>query len=743
MLRWLITIACVVLVLSSLTGCGAESKSNSEGSRPGQPATSPFSLALPKSASAAYKVRHCLGGYFQQLAPFSYHNAEVSSQRGKFTPNYDLAAEPPTHDFAYAMYAYDVSSFGVLDGQVRYSFNEPPQFTGGDGSEMWVGLSDWDAGRWRWFTCTDATLLDTGLANLNGFVDGNGVLVLVVVMLGTSDPELHWIGVGGNLPPEASYEIDPPAPAVAEQVSFSAASSADWDGEIVKYEFDFGEGAGYEDFGSTNDASHSYNTAGTYITHLRVTDDAGLTDTDSITIEVETPAHGVVPSLTCDPAPATVLHSVSFDASGSLPSTGASIAGYSFDFDGDGAADQTGASATGTHVFTWAGSYNASVTVTDDAAHSETLTLPVEVVEARTWQLVFEQPAYPTFGLVDAGGRPALAYVSPERSQVCYIRAQDGQGATWPAASTLLDISSTFSGRMSTAIVDGTPALVYASNPQQYHYWVRYAHAGSATGLPEGNWNIISVVDMGYVSEMTQLGLVSVMGKPAITYPQRDDEKLYYQRAQDANGSTWSAPVEIEDNYVSSFSQSLAIVNGMPAVAYQSGPNLSDLSVCVRRATNLAGSAWDEPVVVVEYGPYAYGRDGLGLRQAGAVTALTYQINNSGKLQFVRENTGAWDDKVAVDLNNAIGYWSSWDMLGGKPAIASKDEYDDQLVFIRALDATGSDWPNQSTVLDGVAGTDTGPDVGGYSCMLVINDTPVIAYYNATGGTVRVMALVE
>jgi PKD repeat protein len=738
MLRWLFTTAYVFLVLTSLNGCGADSTSQAGGSKLGQPLASPFSLALPKSASVVFKERHCLGGHFQQLAPYSFHNAEPYSQRAKFTPDYAPAAAPPARDFAYAMYAYDVSSFGVLEGQVRYSFAQPPA----DYGDMWVGLSDWDTGRWRWFDCTGDTLLDTGLANLNGFVDGKGILALVVVMLGTGESQLDWLGVGGNLPPEASYEIDPSAPAVGEQVSFSSASSADWDGSIAKYEYDFGEGAGYQDFGATNDAAYTYNTAGTYITHLRVTDDAGLTDTDSITIEVDTPAHGVVPSLTCDPATATVLHSVAFDASGSLPSTGASITDYTFDFDGDGTADQTGTSPTGAFAYPWAGNYTVSVTVTDDAAQSETLLVQIEAVEARTWQLVYEKPARPTFGLVDAGGRPALAYVPDNQVQVLYTRALDGQGATWPAEPTLLDIASTFTGCMSTAIVDGTPALVYVSNPQQYHFWVRYAHAGAATGLPEGNWTINNVVDMGYVVEMTQLGLASAMGKPAITYPLRTDEKLYYRRANDVNGSTWSSPVVIEEGYSSSFSQCLTIVNGMPAIAYQSGPDLNHQSVCVRRATNLAGSAWGAPAVVIEYGMYSYGRNGLCLRQAGGITAVTYQINNSGKLQFAREDTGVWDS-VSVEPNNAIGYWSTWDMLGGKPVIAAKDNYDGQLVFMRALDATGSTWPNTSTVLDGVADSKTASEVGNYARMLVINDTPVIAYYNATAGTVRVMALVE
>lgn len=78
-------------------------------------------------------------------------------------------------------------------------------------------------------------------------------------------------------------------------VIFNADRSYDIFGTIVKYEFDFGEGAGWEDFGLTTTAPHVYSSEGTYTARLRVTDDDGNTDTDQALIQVgETGGDGVV-----------------------------------------------------------------------------------------------------------------------------------------------------------------------------------------------------------------------------------------------------------------------------------------------------------------------------------------------------------------------------------------------------------------------------------------------------------------
>ena len=74
-----------------------------------------------------------------------------------------------------------------------------------------------------------------------------------------------------------------------QSVSFNASGSSDVDGNIVSYLWDFGDST----TGSGVFVNHIYNNAGIYNVTLTVTDNDGLTDTDSIMITV----NNVIPSV--------------------------------------------------------------------------------------------------------------------------------------------------------------------------------------------------------------------------------------------------------------------------------------------------------------------------------------------------------------------------------------------------------------------------------------------------------------
>jgi PKD repeat protein len=69
-------------------------------------------------------------------------------------------------------------------------------------------------------------------------------------------------------------------------VAFDGSSSTDPDGTIASYAWDFGD----TKTGSGVTTSHAYTTAGTYTVTLTVTDNGGLTGSDSATITLKTPA---------------------------------------------------------------------------------------------------------------------------------------------------------------------------------------------------------------------------------------------------------------------------------------------------------------------------------------------------------------------------------------------------------------------------------------------------------------------
>ena len=74
---------------------------------------------------------------------------------------------------------------------------------------------------------------------------------------------------------------------VGENVSFGGADSTDPDGTIVSYEWDFGDGT--TELGAT--VTHAYSNERTYTVKLTVTDNDGLSDTDTIKITVTTPRY--------------------------------------------------------------------------------------------------------------------------------------------------------------------------------------------------------------------------------------------------------------------------------------------------------------------------------------------------------------------------------------------------------------------------------------------------------------------
>ena len=74
-----------------------------------------------------------------------------------------------------------------------------------------------------------------------------------------------------NVAPVASFTISAQVGSAPLTVDFSAVLSVDEDGVIVQFEWDFGDGTS----GTGEAIAHTYDTEGTYVVVLRVTDDDG------------------------------------------------------------------------------------------------------------------------------------------------------------------------------------------------------------------------------------------------------------------------------------------------------------------------------------------------------------------------------------------------------------------------------------------------------------------------------------
>jgi PKD repeat protein len=167
-----------------------------------------------------------------------------------------------------------------------------------------------------------------------------------------------------NVPPVAAFS----STTAALTATFDGSGSSDSDGTVNGFAWNFGDGP----TGTGATPTHTYATGGTYTVSLTVTDNAGGTNTVSHQVTVTAPPVNTPPV-----ASFTVVTSeltANFDGSGSTDADG-SITGYAWNF-GD---STTGSGASPQHLYTAAGTYSVSLTVTDNKGATNTTTQSVQV----------------------------------------------------------------------------------------------------------------------------------------------------------------------------------------------------------------------------------------------------------------------------------------------------------------------------------------------------------------------------
>ncbi|MEW7290074.1 PKD domain-containing protein [Aquimarina sp. 2304DJ70-9] len=173
-----------------------------------------------------------------------------------------------------------------------------------------------------------------------------------------------------NAKPTASISTDVAQGFAPLQVNFDASGSTDSDGDALTYSWDFGNG----EIATGVTTLQTYQRAGTYEAVLTVNDGNGNTDTSSVTITVSNPTPVLEANFIATPIAGNTPLLVSFDASSSIYPANAVIT-YNWDF-GDGT---TSNEENPSHTYTQAGSYAATLTISDGsiADISEIVTITV------------------------------------------------------------------------------------------------------------------------------------------------------------------------------------------------------------------------------------------------------------------------------------------------------------------------------------------------------------------------------
>ena len=103
-------------------------------------------------------------------------------------------------------------------------------------------------------------------------------------------------------------------------------------------------------------------------------------------------------------------------------------------------------------------------------------------------------------------------------------------------------------------------------------------------------------VDGEFVSDVgLYASLAEVDGRPSVAYYNSSQGDLKFVRANDANGTSWPSAITVDGLSADvGLDASLAVIGGVPAIAYQS-PNTGE--ILYAWADDAAGAAWNTTAV--------------------------------------------------------------------------------------------------------------------------------------------------
>ena len=227
------------------------------------------------------------------------------------------------------------------------------------------------------------------------------------------DGATTWIEklvVIGNSSPHAAFSFSPPAPLAGQTIQFID-ESTDPDGQIMSWEWDFGDGT----TSTERNPTHTYETPGTYKVKLQVVDDDGASDM----VEQEVNVGGVLADFEWSPRNPIAMEPVQF--------TDRSISGeddivsWSWDFDDGG----TSTRRNPVHTFEDDGPYSVRLRV---ETKSGMVAQAVYVVEVRN------APPVPDFSF------------APEQPRIGEEVEFNAAGTTDPDGDELISFQWDFNG---------------------------------------------------------------------------------------------------------------------------------------------------------------------------------------------------------------------------------------------------------------------------------------------------------
>ncbi|MGH9255447.1 MAG: PKD domain-containing protein [Vicinamibacterales bacterium] len=204
------------------------------------------------------------------------------------------------------------------------------------------------------------------------------VTLVVTDAAGSVASAARTISVNSVAPPAVTLEVAPDPPFVNQQAVFTARATPASGHSIQRYEWDFGDGT--TQVTTTPTVTKIYATVGIYVATVAAFDDLGQAGRAAKSVSVGHTIAAPVANFTVSPSSPSVGANVTFNGSISTVGAGATILSYLWD-KGDGSAPQdSGAVPTIVVQYGSAGTFVATLTITDSLGRQSTKTVSVTVV---------------------------------------------------------------------------------------------------------------------------------------------------------------------------------------------------------------------------------------------------------------------------------------------------------------------------------------------------------------------------
>jgi PKD repeat protein len=220
-------------------------------------------------------------------------------------------------------------------------------------------------GTWNLATATltgDITVAEPGGLKTSGDFDGS---------TGTDENDANlWFTISDNYYTPTAEAGPNKSGYIGDSISFNGGGSTASPGSSIElYEWDYNNDGSYDASGVL--VSTSFSTKGVHTVKLRVTDSIGQTSTDTTTVTILN--KDPVAAFTYSPLNPTTQETITFTSTSTDPD--GTISSWSWIF-GDGG---TSTAANPSHQYSDDGTYDVSLTVTDNDGASDTVVIQIDV----------------------------------------------------------------------------------------------------------------------------------------------------------------------------------------------------------------------------------------------------------------------------------------------------------------------------------------------------------------------------